>query len=87
MLTQDETTASYAQAGLQLQVWDDVSELAKSWIERQQQQLQQLAAAPTGPALSPGWVVGSRMQPMVANFARNVKEARIRLVMGICEAI
>jgi SAM-dependent methyltransferase len=87
LLTQEETTASYAQAGLQLEVWDDVSELAKAWIERQQQQLQQLPAAPSGPALSPGWVVGARMQPMVANFARNVKEGRIRLVMGICEAI
>ena len=87
LLTEDETRASLAQAGLTAQVWEDVSELGKSWIAQQQQQIQQLAAAPTGPTFSLGWVVGPRMQPMVANFARNIQEGRIRLVMGICEAI
>jgi sarcosine/dimethylglycine N-methyltransferase len=87
LFTHDATAASLEQAHLRLRVWDDVSEPAKVWIERQQQQLQQSAAAPGGPSLSPGLVVGARMQPMVANFARNVREGRIRLVMGICEAI
>jgi hypothetical protein len=87
LLTEDETRASFAQAGLQVQVWDDVSELGKAWIIQQQQQIQQLAAVPTGPMFSLGWVVGPRMQPMVANFGRNINEGRIRLVMGICEAV
>ena len=87
LLTEDETRASLAQAGLQVQRWDDVSERGMAWIAQQRQQIQQLAAAPTGPAFSLGWVVGPRMQPMVANFARNIQEGRIRLVMGICEAV
>lgn len=87
LLTEDETCASLAQAGLEVQVWDDVSEMGKAWITQQQQQIQQLAAAPTSPVFSLGWVVGPRMQPMVANFARNIEEGRIRLVMGICEAV
>jgi ubiquinone/menaquinone biosynthesis C-methylase UbiE len=87
LLTQEETIASYVQAGLKPLVWDDVSELAKAWISAQQQQIQQLAAVPNPQTLTPGWVVGMRMQPMVANFARNMQEGRIRLVMGICEAI
>ena len=86
LLTEDETRASLAQAGLKVVLWEDVSEQGKDWITQQQQQIRQLAAAPTGPAFSLGWVVGPRMQPMVANFAKNIQEGRIRLVMGICEA-
>jgi SAM-dependent methyltransferase len=87
LLTEDETRASLAQAGLRLRVWDDVSELGKAWITQQQQQFQQQAATPNGPNFSLGWVVGARMQSMVANFASNIKAGRIRLVMGLCEAI
>ena len=87
LLTEAETRASFGQAGLRPLAWDDVSELAKGWIERQRQQLQQSVAVPDERTLSPSWVVGARMQPMVANFARNVQEGRIRLVMGLCEAI
>lgn len=86
LLSKEETIASCAQACLQLQVWDDVSGLAKGWMERQQQQIQQIASVPDRSTLSPAWVVGTRMQQMVANFARNVREGRIRLVMGICVA-
>ena len=93
LLTHDQTAAAHAQAGLKLLAWDDVSEMGKAWIDRQQQQLLQLQKLqPQGPesndqTLRPAWVVGARMQPMVANFARNIKEGRIRLVMGLCEAV
>lgn len=86
LLTQEETTASCARAGLRLQRWDDVSEMGQAWIERQQQPSQQQASDADDRSLRLGWVLGARMQAMVANFARNVREGRIRLVMGICEA-
>ena len=85
LLTQAQTLTSLERAGLRKKTWDDVSELAKSWIKGQQAQLQQ--AAQPGFALSPGLVVGARMQPMVANFARNIFEGRVQLVMGVFEAI
>jgi hypothetical protein len=30
--------------------------------------------------------MGPRMREMVGNFARNLTEGRIKLVMGLCEA-
>lgn len=87
LLTEAETRTVCAQAGFEVVFWDDVSELGKAWITRQQQQLQQLAASAEDATLSPRWVVGPRMQPMVANFARNIQEGRIQLAMGLCEAI
>lgn len=86
LLTQEETTASCARAGLRLKRWDDVSEMGQAWIDRQQQPSQQQASDADDRSLRLGWVLGARMQAMVANFARNVREGRIRLVMGICEA-
>ena len=87
LLTRGETVAALNAAGFSIRTWDDVSEPAKGWIAQQQQRMQQ--AAESGSAvrdLSPGLVVGPRMQPMVANFSRNILEGRVRLVMGLCEA-
>lgn len=87
LLTRQQTVDAYRKAGLRLLAWDDVSEMGKAWIDRQQQQLQQAPAASGATGPTPGWVVGARMQPMVANFARNIREGRIHLVMGVCDAV
>ena len=87
LLTRDETIAALQSAALTLQIWDDVSEMAKGWITQQQQRMQQPAQpGSVSPALSPGFVVGPRMQPMVANLSRNILDGRICLVMGLCKA-
>lgn len=80
LLTADETRAVLERASLPVNTWEDVSEQALGWVARQQQQV-----GPP-PALNTGMVVGPRMAPMVANFGRNVKEGRVRLVMGVCTA-
>jgi SAM-dependent methyltransferase len=46
------------------------------WLAQQQQQ--------RGP-LTTGMVVGERTREMVENFARSLREGRMRLVMGICQ--
>ena len=86
LLTEQETRVCLAQAGLRLRSWDDVSEVANGWIAQQQRQIAQ--PTDTRPDQSPNlaWVLGPRMQPMVANYARNIQEGRIRLVMGFGEA-
>ena len=80
LLTADETRAVLEQAGLRVDTLEDVSSEALGWVAQQQQ------AGPP-PALNTGMVVGPRMGPMVANFGRNVKEGRVRLVMGVCTAV
>jgi hypothetical protein len=58
-----------------------MTEIALDVMARQQPQA---AAAP--PPLSLGTIMGPRMREMVGNFARNLTEGRIKLVMGLCEA-
>jgi hypothetical protein len=84
-LTHAETLAALEGAGFREKNWDDVSDEGKRWIARQQQQFQDPSRLGLSP--SPGLVLGARLQPMVANFARNILEGRVRLVMGIFEAI
>jgi len=78
LLTETETRTALASAGLHLTMWDDVTEEAFKWLSQQQQ------SVPL--AVGPSMVVGPRMAGMVANFGRNLKEGRTRLVMGVCEA-
>lgn len=89
LLTAAETLASLDRAGLRTVAWEDVSEMAMGWIARQRQQPGQVEEATRIPAptLSLGLVVGARMPAMVANFGRNIMEGRVRLVMGICQAV
>lgn len=87
LLTQGATTNALQGAGLPLVFWNDVTEIAKGWLAGQQQQIQRAAAGgPGGNSLSPAMVVGARMQPMVANFAQNLAQGRVRLGMGLCTA-
>jgi ubiquinone/menaquinone biosynthesis C-methylase UbiE len=81
LLTTDETRAALEQAGFGVTSLDDMTEIALNVMARQQPQA---AAAP--PPLSLGTIMGPRMREMVGNFARNLTEGRIKLVMGLCEA-
>lgn len=78
LLTESETRASLELAQLQVVAWEDVTAMATRLLEQQQ-------AAPR-PSLHLGMVLGPRMAEMVQNFARNLKEGRLRLTMGICVA-
>jgi ubiquinone/menaquinone biosynthesis C-methylase UbiE len=81
LLTADATRAALEQAGFEVTALDDVTETALGAMAQRQAPT---TAAP--PPLSLGTVMGPRMREMVSNFARNLTEGRIRLVMGICEA-
>lgn len=85
LLTKAATIAALEQAGFRLRSWEDVTETAQGWLARQRQQQQ--APAEGRPTPNLGLVVGPRMQPMVANFARNLAEGRVGLVMGICDVV
>lgn len=78
LLTTEQTRAEMTSAGLKLQVWNDVSTNALTWINRQQQ----AAANTTGMEL----IMGPRFEQMRDNFARNLAEKRIQLVMATATA-
>src|SRR5471032_2931062 len=75
LLTAVQTRAALGQAGLETQVWNDVSAEAIAWFERPR--------APQAHKQTPGLalVMGPRLREMSANFARNLREQRVRLVM------
>lgn len=79
LLTAAQTQAALAQAGLKPQVWNDVSAEAIAWFGRPR------AAAPQPQTQTPGLalVMGPRFAQMSANFARNLNQQRVRLVMGV----
>ena len=77
LLTEGQTRAALENAGLKVVQWKDVTAVAFEWMAEQRQ------AASL--AVGPGLVVGQRMAEMVANFGRNLKEGRTRLVIGVCE--
>ncbi len=74
LLTKDETIAALARASFAVRTWDDVTVEAGEWLRAQ--------SAPAQPTLSPGTIVGPRMPDMIANFGRNMREGRLRLVMA-----
>jgi sarcosine/dimethylglycine N-methyltransferase len=79
LLTRGATVAALEAAGFRVLAFDDVTPVAGSWFAQQQQQV--------GQTLTLGAVVGERMREMVANLARSLKEGRLRLVMGNCQAV
>jgi ubiquinone/menaquinone biosynthesis C-methylase UbiE len=76
LLTQAETRASLARAGLAPRLWRDVTDGAIAWFREPR------PAAAAGPSLAT--VMGPRFGPMVANLGRNLAEGRLRLVMALC---
>jgi hypothetical protein len=81
LLTADATRAALEQAGFRVTAFDDVTQSALGAMA------QQPRPAPSSSApLNLGRVMGPRMGEMVSNFAKNLTEGRLRLVMGLCEA-
>ncbi len=78
LLAADETRAILEQSGFAVASLDDVTEQAMGWAAQQ---------GPPGKAgaASTGMIVGPRMAEMVGNFVRNLREGRLRLMVGIAE--
>lgn len=75
LLNEAQTRSALGAAGFEVVQWSDVTEEAFGWMASQRQ------AAPL--TVGPGLVVGQRMAEMVANFGRNLKDGRTRLVIGV----
>lgn len=75
LLTERETIAAFEGAGFVLKTWHDVTEGVVEWF----------ASAPVAlpHGLSLATLLGPRFGALTANFARNVREGRVRIVMGM----
>ncbi|BBD97005.1 class I SAM-dependent methyltransferase [Sphingobium amiense] len=78
LLDEGETTAVLLGANLRLEIWEDVT---KSSIEAIGAVI---ASKPVGPSLAS--VMGPRFPLMAQNYARNLREGRLRVVMGRARA-
>lgn len=80
LLTLIQTREALADAGFADLAIDDMTETVAAMLARQ------LAAGapPAGPHLS--MILGPAMVATVRNFARNLQEGRVRLLMGVAEA-
>jgi sarcosine/dimethylglycine N-methyltransferase len=77
LFTQDETSSVLATAGFTITTWNNVTIQALNWIGQQR---------PPTQGFSLGVVMGSRLGEMSVNLARNIREGRVRFVMGVCTA-
>jgi len=77
LFTQDETSSVLVTAGFTITAWNDVTIEALKWIDQRR---------PPGQGFNLGLVMGPRFGEMSANLARNIREGRVRLVMGVCTA-
>src|SRR5260370_3922835 len=77
LFTGAETITALQRAGFTIAAWNDVTAEVGGWSRQQE---------PPANAFSLGIVIGPRLAEMLANFARNIRENRIRFVMGVCTA-
>jgi len=77
LFTQDETSSVLVTAGFTITTWNDVTIEALKWIGQQR---------PPTQGFSLGVVMGSRLGEMSATLARNIREGRVRFIMGVCTA-
>ena len=75
LMKERATLLALADAGFTLDAWDDVTEAVLAWFAT--------APANVPRGLSLATLLGPRFGPMTANFARNLREDRVRVVMGI----
>ena len=78
LLTMDETRAVLEQLGFSIFSFDDVTADAIQWAQTQ--------GAPQPGGANAAMIVGARMAEMAGNFVKNLREGRVRLVMGIAQA-
>lgn len=79
-LTEAETIEALRRAGFAQGVWNDVTGDALSAMASGK------AITPAPDGLSVSTVMGPRFGGMLANIQRNLREGRVRLVMGLYEA-
>jgi sarcosine/dimethylglycine N-methyltransferase len=77
LFTLDKTSSVLVTAGFSITTWNDITIEALKWFGQQR---------PPTQGFSLGVVMGSRFGEMSANLARNIREGRVRLVMGVCTA-
>src|SRR6516162_9466929 len=77
LFTQDETSSVLVTAGFTIIAWNDVTIEALNWIGQQR---------PPTQGFNLGLVMSPRFGEMSANLARNIREERVRFVMGVCTA-
>jgi sarcosine/dimethylglycine N-methyltransferase len=77
LFTEAETITALQRAGFTIAAWNDVTAEVVEWFGQQR---------PPANDLSLGIVLGPRLAEMLANLARNIRENRIRFVMGVCTA-
>lgn len=75
LLTKEQTLDAFERTGFAIERWHDVTQEALTWFSRAP------AAMPQG--LSLATLLGPRFGAFTANFARNVREGRVNVVMGI----
>lgn len=80
LLTVDETRAALERAGFAVTRFEDVTVEALGWAALQASMVQ-------SGAVNTAMIVGARMAEMAGNFIRNLREKRVRLVIGVAEAI
>lgn len=78
LLTEDETRAAMSAAGLKLEVWKDVTQEIIDWFTNVQ--LPAMQRGNQGPSLK--LVMGERFDLMSENFAQNLRQQKVRLVMA-----
>lgn len=79
LLNKAETLAVLQETGLASRAWRDVSPEALAFFA-------QLQSAPPPTPLSLAGLYGPEVRQWVGNFARNLQEGHLALVMGVCEA-
>lgn len=80
LLTDVETRAVLEKSGFAVEVWNDVTQEIIEWFDSVQLPAVQRAGQ-QGPTLK--LVMGPRFAQMAENFARNLREGKVRLVMAV----
>jgi ubiquinone/menaquinone biosynthesis C-methylase UbiE len=74
LMTKEETVKALENAGLPVNIWNDVTESTMKWFAQQQPQ------SSAGPTLAS--IMGPRFAGRLANLGRNFREGRAHLIMG-----